>query len=120
MAQLDPRETLCAHMRSMFSSLESGVHDDLLESFITPTNLSSFTGLYGRHLVRNIPILHGPSFQVIHVHVILLAAIMVAGSCFADERVSADMINELAIGLLKVIQNQPVNSPVNQIGLTSS
>ena len=107
--QLDPRHTLCADIKSMFRSVPGSVREDILAAFVSPAKLLHFVDLYGRYLLHHIPVLHKPSFQALRTPPVLHAAMIVAGACFADDHTLAEMVDEFAIGLLKVIQNQQVS-----------
>lgn len=106
--RLDPLEALCGKIRKLLRGAGPFVGESTLNAHVTRENLVSFTQLFSRHFLRNMPVVHGPSFQLVRTPAILAAAIMIAGACFTDNSISVGAITELAMGLLKAIKHEPV------------
>lgn len=107
--RLDPVEALCVEIRDLLNSVGPVINEETSSTYVTRANLILFSELCSRHFLQQLPVLHIPSFHLVNTPPMLLIAIFVAGACFADDQMSVDTIHEIGMGLLKVIENQPVS-----------
>lgn len=108
--RLDPVEALYVEIRDLLKSVGPVVNEETSSTYVTRANLILFSELCSRHFLQQLPILHVPSFHLVNTPPMLLIAIFVAGACFADDQMPVDAIHEIGMGLLKVIENQPVSN----------
>lgn len=109
--QLDPVEAKCAEMRELIHSTESLVHGDELNKYITRKNVLLCGQLFGKHLSRNIPIVHSPSFMLTEAPPMLLLAVTLGGACYSDAVIPAKSVTQFTMGLLISIERQTVRPP---------
>jgi hypothetical protein len=105
-AQIDPVEAKCANIRAIIGAF--GTNDSLL-SYFTRANLVLLVELYSQYYQPNIPIVHEPTFRLIHESPVLLLAMMLVGACYSPENtIPSTTVTKLSVMLLGWIDSQPV------------
>ena len=112
--QLDPVEAKCTEIRALLHGIEPLIHRDDIGNYITRENVLMCGQLFGRHLSRNIPIVHSPTFMLTEAPPMLLLAVTLGGACYSNNAIRAECITKFAMGLLILIERQTVRSPLAQ------
>ena len=106
--QLDPAEAKCSEVRDLLLNAEPIVNREHVNKYITRANLLLCGQLFGRHLLRNVPILHSSTFNLTEVPPMLLLAVILSGACYSDHAMPSKQVTKFAMGLLILIERQQV------------
>ncbi|KAL3483966.1 hypothetical protein BJX62DRAFT_219418 [Aspergillus germanicus] len=103
--QIDPVEAKCAEIRDIIKSWST---DDAMTSYITRDNVVHLIEIYGKYHQANIPILHGPTFNLVTESPVLILSMLLVGTCYSPkDTLPTSIVNSLAINLVAWIDNQP-------------
>jgi hypothetical protein len=113
--QLDPLEARCDEIRNFLYDAEPVVGKDDINSYITRAIVVRCGELFGRHMSRNLPILHLPTFRLTETSVILALAVVLGGACYDTRLIPSQTITKFAKALLVLVARQTVCYPKPKI-----